>query len=112
MSLTPRDIALFARDCVAEDSRAATDEASRLRRLEQAERAARSFLAAAEASVRASGYRVTPRVREGLWSELCRIADAAERKPGITQTPPATSGDESDSEVIQPRDPPGKSEQN
>lgn len=83
MALTDRDIALFARDSVAADSLAAEDEAARHRRLIQAQRVARSFQAAAEAAVRASGYRLTQRVRDGLWTELCRIeASAGAAKAG------------------------------
>lgn len=77
MALSDRDIALFARDSVAADSLSARDEAGRLRRLVRAQRVARSFQAAAEAAVRASGYRVTQRVRDRLWAELGRIEGAA-----------------------------------
>lgn len=90
MALSDRDIALFARDSVAADSLSARDGAGRERRLAQAQRVARSFQAAAEAAVRASGYRVTQRVRDGLWAELCRIeatatAGSAEGAPGPEQ---------------------------
>lgn len=97
MPLTDRDIALFARDSVAADSRGAPDEAGRARRLHQAERVALSFYADAQAAVRGSGYRLTQRVQDGLWAELSRIQAAATEKPGIPGrgVTPDRDGDES-----------------
>ena len=96
MALSDRDIALFARDSVAADSLSARDEAGRHRRLAQAQRVARSFQAAAEAAVRTSGYRVTRRVRDGLWAELCRIETAATMESGIADHPIPSEQDVND----------------
>ncbi len=91
--LSDRDLVLFARDSVTEDSRRARDEAGRARRLAAASRVARSFQAAAEAAVRDSGYRVTARVRNGIAAELARIESEAKAPTATVGTsPPGGTG--------------------
>lgn len=66
MSLTDRDIALFARDAVFQG--ASSDAAKTV--------CARNALACydtALADIRSSGYRVTQRVRDGVLAELQRL---------------------------------------
>ncbi|UGB24702.1 hypothetical protein LPC10_17350 [Methylorubrum sp. B1-46] len=67
MALTDRDIVLFARDTVFEG--ATSDAAKNV--------CARNALAcyeAAQQAVRESGYRVTQRVKDGIWAELQRLS--------------------------------------
>lgn len=67
MALTDRDIVLFARDAVFQGASSDTAKAV----------CARNALAcydAALSDIRSSGYRITQRVRDGVWAELQRLS--------------------------------------
>lgn len=75
MALTDKDIVLFARSAVENHSdvfNARTPEWKE-RFLMQHRKAAKAYYCKAMDDVKGSGYRVTKRVRDGLWAELERI---------------------------------------
>jgi hypothetical protein len=94
MALPDRDIALFARDSVAEDSLGARTEADRARRLARDQANACAFYESAQRAVRTSGYRLTQRVKDGLWAELSRIQATANDKGGTSSHKPVAADDE------------------
>lgn len=81
MSLTDRDIMLFARAAVEHhgDVFEARTPERKAYCLRQHRLAARAYYEQAQQDVRGSGYRVTQRVRDRLWYELDTIAQAEER---------------------------------
>lgn len=93
MPLSDRDIALFARDCVAEDSLGAPNETRRQARLSEAQAHAWRYYEATQQAIRASGYRVTPRIKDRIWDELLRIQAAATEKDGTGGPTPARPHD-------------------
>lgn len=76
MSLTDRDIQLFARAAVDfhSDVLEAKSDARKAYCLRQHRLAAVAYYHKSQDDVRGSGYRVTKRVRDSLWAELERIA--------------------------------------
>jgi hypothetical protein len=77
MALTDRDIALFAKAAVAYDSRGCDDDKRRECILKESQKAALAYYSRAQQDVRDSGFRVTQRVRDGLWKELQKIQNVA-----------------------------------
>ncbi|WP_046868851.1 hypothetical protein [Microvirga massiliensis] len=77
MALTDRDIAAFAEAAVAFDSLGCDDEKRRERLLEECQKAVLAYYSRAQQDVRDSGFRVTRRVRDGLWRELQKIQNTA-----------------------------------
>ncbi len=94
MGLSDRDIALFARDAVAEDSLGAPNEASRLRRLAAAQANACGYYETVQREIRRSGYRITQRVKQKIWDELTRIKETARENvgPAVAPQPSARDG--------------------
>lgn len=87
MSFTARDIALTAQDAVRDAYRSGPDARHEafirdyLGTPAHHRRSAILQFEAAQQSVRESGYRVTQRIKDGLWAELERIAAEAEISP-------------------------------
>jgi hypothetical protein len=94
MALTDRDIVLFARDAVESQSDVLNARTPKLKAkfLRQHRLAARSYYEQAQRDVRDSGYRITQRVRDGLWAELERIAKAEDAAAPFELTPEETAG--------------------
>ena len=67
MTLTNREIALFARDAVRQEIRTERDRAT-------VANWATCQYGPAQQDMRESGFRITKRVRDVLWSELERIS--------------------------------------